>query len=234
MKLFGIKLREDKLFLESTLIFDAASTLSKKIKNPEKKLEMIRFCVCGMVATNNPMIGEDRGMKVVVKDYVIPLTHDKLHYMESMSSVNKQRKCLQVSWVLHYIERSQYLVGQWKKAEQTLREGLKRMDEVLRENKIKYLIYGLLLNNLGFVCHNTSRTRKQLRFTNKRSMLSKLQLTVMVRRGRNKTLKWVKVIWGEFSRKLSDLWRNTTWDADALLFEVAAIDSFLKSPLLTL
>jgi len=164
MKLFGIKLREDKLFLESILIFDAASILSKKIENPEKKLEMIRFCVCGMVATNNPMIGEDRGMKVVVKDYVIPLMHDKLHYMESMSSVNKQSKCLQVSWVLHYIERSQYLVDQRKEAEQTLREGLKRMDEVLRENKIKHLIYGLLLNNLGLVCHNTSRYEEAASF----------------------------------------------------------------------
>ena len=41
MRLFGKKLQKDKLFLESILIFDVASNLSKKIKNPEEKLKMI-------------------------------------------------------------------------------------------------------------------------------------------------------------------------------------------------
>jgi len=157
MILFGWKLREDKLFLESILIFDSASTLSKKIENPENKLKMIQFCVQGMMLTNKAMIGEDPDMKVVVKDYVIPLMHDKLHDMESTSSVSEQWKCLQVSWVLHYIGLSQGRVDQLKEREQTLREGLKRMDEVFGENKIKHGIYGTFLNNLGYVCGKTSR-----------------------------------------------------------------------------
>ena len=156
MRLFGIKLREDKLFLESILIFDAASTLSTKIGNPEEKLKMIQFCVRGMKETHIAMIAEDPDMKVVVKDYVIPLMCGKLHYIESASSVSEQHKCLQVSWVLHYIELSQGLVGQLKEEEQTLREGLKRMDEVFGESKIEYQVYGTLLNNLGVVCEVTS------------------------------------------------------------------------------
>ena len=160
MGLFGRKLREDKLFLESIQIFDAASTLSKKIENPENKLEMIHYCVQGMKLANQAMIGEDPDMKVVVKDYVIPLMHDKLLDMESTSSVSKQWKCLQVSLVLHHIERSQYLSDQLKESEETVREGLKRMDEGFGENKIKHQVYGYLLNNLGHVCHNTSRYKE--------------------------------------------------------------------------
>jgi len=157
MRLFGRKLQEDKLFLESILIFDAASTLSKKIENPEMKLKMIQSCVNGMMSTNEAMIKEDPDMKVVVKDYVIPLMRDKLHDMDSTSSVSKQCKCLQVSWVLHYIEFSQTLVDQLKEAEEALRKGLQRMDEVFGENKNKHKIYGALLHNLGGVCSNTSR-----------------------------------------------------------------------------
>jgi len=168
MRLFGIKLRKDKLFLESILIFDSASTLSKKIENPEKKLEMIQVCVAGMMyemkMTNLGMIKEDPDMKVVVKDYVIPLMRYKLHYIDSTSSVSEQYKCLQVSSVLHSIEFSQYLVDQWKEREQTLREGLKRMDEVFGENKIKHEVYGTLLNSLGVVCRDTSRHEEAASF----------------------------------------------------------------------
>jgi len=82
---------------------------------------------------------------------------DKLHYIESSSSVSEQYKCLRVSLVLHYIEFSQGLVAQLKEREQTLREGLKRMDEVFGESKIKQKVYGYLLHNLGHVCDNTSR-----------------------------------------------------------------------------
>jgi len=164
MRLFGIKLREDKLFLESILIFDSASTLSKKIEIPENKLKIIRFCVNEMMLTNKAMIEEDPDMKVVVKDYVIPLMHDKLHYMESTSSVSEQYKCLQVSWVLYYIELSQYLVDQLKEQEQTLREALKRMHEVFGENKIKHQVYGYFLNNLGVVCSKTSRYEEAASF----------------------------------------------------------------------
>jgi len=164
MKLFGIKLREDKLFLESILILDSASALSKKIENPENKLRMIRFCVAGMKNTNKAMIEEDPGMKLVVKDYVIPLMRYKLHYIDSTSSVSEQHKCLEVSWVLYCIELSQCLVDQLKEAEQTLREGLKRMHEVFGENKIKHQVYGLFLNNLGVVCDNTSRYEEAASF----------------------------------------------------------------------
>jgi len=164
---FGIKLQADKLFLESILILDSASTLGKKIKNPEEKLKMIRFCVDGMKLTNKAMIGEDPGTKVVVKDYVIPLMHDKLHDMENTSSVSEQYKCLQVSWVLHYIECSQRLVDQWKECEETQREGLKRMDEVFGDNKIKHRVYGYLLHNLGAVCYNTSRYEEAASFYKK-------------------------------------------------------------------
>jgi len=90
--------------------------------------------------------------------------YDKLHDMESTSSVSEQWKCLQVSWVLHYIEFSQGLVDQLKEQEQTLREGLKRMDEVFGENKIKHQVYGGFLNNLGVVCHNTSRSEEAASF----------------------------------------------------------------------
>ena len=164
MILFGRKLRGDKLFLESILIFDAASTLNKKIENPENKLETIQVCVKGMTSTNEAMIEEDPDMEVVVKDYVIPLMYDKLHDMESTSSVSEQWKCLQVSWVLHHIEFSQMLVDQWKEREQTLRGGLKRMDEVLGENKIKHRIYGHFLHNLGLVCGMTSRYEEAASF----------------------------------------------------------------------
>ena len=157
MSLFGIKLREDKLFLKSILIFDSASTLSKKIENPENKLEMIQDCVDGMTLTNKAMIEEDPDMKVVVKDYVIPLMYDKLHDIDSTSSVSEQWKCLQVSWVLLYIEFSQYFVDQLKEREETLREGLKRMHKVFGENKIKHRVYGHFLHNLGHVCYMTSR-----------------------------------------------------------------------------
>jgi len=161
MRLFGIKLREDKLFLESILIFDSASTLSKKIEIPENKLEMIQFCVNGMMSTNKAMIEEDSDMKVVVKDYVIPLMHDKLHDIDSTSSVSEQWKCLQVSWVLHYIEFSQYFVDQLKEREETLREGLKRMHEVFGENKIKHRGF---LHNLGYVCDMASRYEEAASF----------------------------------------------------------------------
>ena len=157
VRLFGVKLRNDNLFLESILIFDSASTLSENIKDAEEKLKIIQFCVAGMMNANKLMIKDDAEMKVIVKEYVIPLMHGKLHYMESMSAVSKQYKCLQVSCVLHHIELSQGQVDQLKEREQTLREGLKRMDEVFGENKIKHLIYGALLNNLGVICLNTSR-----------------------------------------------------------------------------
>ena len=157
MRLFGKKIREDKLFVESILIFDAASTLSKKIENPEEKLKMIQFCVEGMMWTNIAMIEEDPDMKVAVKDHVIPLMRGKLHCMERTSSVNEQYKCLRVSSVLHAIQWSQMLVDQLKEAEQTLREALKRMDEAFGENKIKHRVYGDLLNNLGCVCDATPR-----------------------------------------------------------------------------
>ena len=161
--MFGRKL-QDKLFLESILIFDSASTLSKIIKNPENKLKIIQDCVDGMKRTNIAMIEEHPDMKEVVKDHVIPLMHDKLHYIDSTSSVSEQYKCLQVSWVIHYIEWSQYLVDQLKEREQTLREGLKRMHEVFGENKIKHRVYGLFLNNLGAVCHKTSRYEEAASF----------------------------------------------------------------------
>jgi len=164
MCLFGIKLQEDKLFLESILIFDAASTLSKKIKIPEYKLELIQCCVHGMTWTNAVMIEKDPDMKVVVKDYVLPLMHDKLHYMESTSSVSEQWKCLQVSWVLACIGCSQRLVDQLKEAEEKLGEGLKRMDEGFGENKIKRKIYGDLLNSLGDVCNDMSRYKEAASF----------------------------------------------------------------------
>jgi len=164
MRLFGIKLRKDKFFLESILIFDSASTLSKKIENPENKLRMIRFCVAEMKNTNQAMIEEDPGMKVVVNDHVIPLMRYKLHYIDSTSSVSEQYKCLQVSWVLHHIEFSQGRVDQLKEEEQTQREGLKRMDEVFGENKIKHRVYGHFLHNLGYVCYNTSRYEEAASF----------------------------------------------------------------------
>jgi len=138
--------------LESILIFDSASTLSKKIENPENKLKMIQDCVAEMMWTNIAMIEEDPDMKEVVKDYVIPLMHDKLHDMESTSSVSEQYKCLQVSWVLLHIEFSQLLVDQLKEREETLRGGLKRMDEVFGENKIKHQVYEVLLHNHRVVC----------------------------------------------------------------------------------
>ena len=103
-------------------------------------------------------------MKVVVKDYVIPLMYEKLHDIESTSSVSEQYKCLQVSWVLGYIEWSQGRVDQLKESEQTIREGLKRMDEVFGENKIKHQVYGALLNNLGAVCGKTSRYEEAASF----------------------------------------------------------------------
>jgi len=164
MRSFGIKLRGDKRFLESILIFDSASTLSKKIENPENELKMIRFCVEGMMNTNEAMIEEDPDMKLVVKDYVIPLMRYKLHYIDSTSSVSEQYKCLQVSWVLHYIEFSQGRVDQLKEAEQTQREALKRMHEVFGENKIKHQVYGTLLHNLGYVCDDTSRYEEAASF----------------------------------------------------------------------
>jgi len=110
------------------------------------------------------MIEEDPGMKVVVKDHVIPLMYDKLHEIESTSSVSEQYKCLQVSWVLHYIELSQSLVDQLKECEQTQREGLKRMHEVFGENKIEHRVYGTFLHNLGYVCENTSRYEEAASF----------------------------------------------------------------------
>ena len=152
MRLFGVKLQEDKLFLEAILIFDAASTLSKKIENPEKKLEMIQDCVGEMMVTNEAMIEEDPDKKVVVEDYVIPLMHDKLYYTERSSSVGEQWKCLQVSLALHHIGFSQHLVDQLKEREVTLREALKRMDEGFCENKTRHWAYGDLLNKLGLVC----------------------------------------------------------------------------------
>jgi len=164
MRLFGVKLRENKLFSESILIFDAASTLSEKIGNPEGKLKMIQFCVEGMMWTNIKKIEENPDMKVVVKDYVIPLMHDKLHYIESTSSVSEQYKCLQVTWVLIYIGLSQWLVDQLKESEQTQREGLKRMDDLFGENKIKHRVYGALLHDLGLVCSMTSRFEEAASF----------------------------------------------------------------------
>jgi len=101
---------------------------------------------------------------VVVKDYVIPLMHDKLHDIESTSSVSEQWKCLQVSFVHHYIEFSQGWVDQLKERVQTLREALKRMDEVFGENKIKHRIYGHLLHNLGDACEETSRYEEAASF----------------------------------------------------------------------
>jgi len=56
------------------------------------------------------------------------------------------------------------LVDQLKESEQTLREGLKRMDEVFGENKIKHQIYGTLLHNLGVVCEYTSRYEEAASF----------------------------------------------------------------------
>jgi len=164
MRLFGIKLLENKVFLESILIFDAASTMSEKIENSQKKLEMIQFCVAGMRDTNKAMIADDSNMKVVVKDHVIPLMRDKLHRMKSTSAVSEQYKCLQMSWVLHYIEWSQCLVDQWKEREQTLREGVERSNEVFRQNKVKHWVYGLLFNNLGIVCEGTSRYEEAASF----------------------------------------------------------------------
>jgi len=152
MRLFGEKLGDDKLFLESILSFDVASTLSEKVKNHEEKLEMIQFCVQGLMKTNKVMIEEDPDMMAIVKEYVIPLMHDKLHLMESTSSVSEQFMCLQVSCVCLYIGASHYLVGQLKEQGQLLREAIKRMDNVFGESKIKQHVYGTLLNNLGAVC----------------------------------------------------------------------------------
>jgi len=164
MRNFGEKLREKKLFLEAILIFDASSTLSLKIEDAQRKLKMIQFCVQGIKETIIAMIREDVHTKVVVKDHVIPLMRDKLHDIDSTPSVNEQKKCLQVSWVLHRIEFSQMLIEQLKEREQTLREGLKRLDEVLGENKIKHRIYGHLLNNLGNACDMTSRHEEAASF----------------------------------------------------------------------
>ena len=163
MRLFGRKLREDKHFLESILIFDAASTLSKKIENPENNLRMISFCVYEMMLTSQAMI-EDRDLKVVVEDYVIRLMRDKLHDIRSTPSVSERWKCLQVSWVLAYIGLSQGLVDQLKGQEQTLREGLERMDEGFGENKVKHQVYGDLLHDLGHVCYKTSRYEEAASF----------------------------------------------------------------------
>ena len=157
MVLFGTKLQKEKLFLESILIFDAASTLSKKIENPEEKLQMIKHCVQRMKKTNEAMIEEDADMKVIAKEYVIPLMRFKLRQMEKTPTVKEQYKCLEVSWVHHYIEKSQGRVDQLKEREQTQRKAIKIMDEGFGENKGKHRVYGTLLNNLGVVCHNTSR-----------------------------------------------------------------------------
>jgi len=164
MRLIGIKLREDKLFLESILIFDAASTLSEKIENPVERLDMIRFCVQGMKDTNKAIISDNANMKVIVKEYVIPLMRDKLHDIESTSSVSEQYKCLHVCRVLHYIQFSQYWVDQPKQWEQTLRDAKQRMDEVFGDNKIKHQVYGTLLNNLGLVSLMTFRHKEAVSF----------------------------------------------------------------------
>jgi len=125
---------------------------------------MIRLCFYEMTWTNQAMIGEDPDMKVVVKDYIIPLMHDQLQHIKSTSSVSEQWKCLQMSWILHHIECSQGWVDELNEREETLREGLKRMDEVLGENKIKHQVYGLFLNNLGYVCEVTSRYEEAASF----------------------------------------------------------------------
>ena len=164
LRLFGIKLQEDKRLLESILIFDAASVLSKKIENPEAKLEMVQFCVKGMRDANQAMVGEDPDMKVVVKDYVIPLMRDKLQQMENTLSVSEQYKCIQIVWVLLCIEYSQALVDQLKESEQTLHEGLKRMDEVFGQNKITYRVYGTLFHNLGWASLVASHFREAVSF----------------------------------------------------------------------
>ena len=38
------------------------------------------------------------------------------------------------------------------------------MHEVFGENKIKHRVYGVLLNNLGYVCDNTSRYEEAASF----------------------------------------------------------------------
>ena len=110
-----------------------------------------------MVNINQAMNGQGRDKKMIVRGHVIPLMRGMLHDIESTSSVSEQYKCLKVSWILHFLEMSQWLVGQLKECEQTQREGLKRLNEAFGENKIKHRVYGHLLHNLGVVCHNTSR-----------------------------------------------------------------------------
>lgn len=164
VRIFGEKLRDDKCFVESIMMFDASSILSEKINKPEEKLEKIEVCVYEMKRSNAAMISDDVDMKVIVKGYVIPLMHDKLRKMERTSSVSEQHKCLQMTWVLHHIEFCHKLVDQLKECERTQKEGIQRMNQVFGQDKIKHRVYGHLLNNLGTLCHSTSRYDEAVSF----------------------------------------------------------------------
>jgi len=157
VRLFGKSLRYDECFLESIVVLAVASALSKTIKNPAEKLQQVQICAGEIKNTNKAMIDDDANSKVIVKEYALPLMRGDLRHVENMTAASEQNRCLAESWILHRIELSLHLVGELPEQEQTLLDALKRMDEVFGQGKDKYQIYGHLLNNLGYVFHQTCR-----------------------------------------------------------------------------
>jgi len=150
---FGIKLRQEKLLLESMAIFESALNMSQNISKPEEKFQMIEKCVEQMKETIHAMYLDD--MEDIVRLY-LPAMRLLMRQINTTSQLNDVAKCYLVSRVLYYIGWSERWARQLGEREQTLEVAISSMDDVFGKHADRYWVYGELLRDLGYVRYYSS------------------------------------------------------------------------------
>ncbi|XP_078493158.1 uncharacterized protein LOC144748721 [Ciona intestinalis] len=117
----------------------------------------IANCACGIKESIKAMLSRDEGLKPIVRTQVIPLMRDMREMIRRSDDVSEEDRCLEEVSCLHYIEYSEYLVGDMINRESTLEEAIVIMERVFKERAGKYYVYGGCLHNLGSTYRNTSR-----------------------------------------------------------------------------
>ncbi|XP_078493372.1 uncharacterized protein LOC144748813 [Ciona intestinalis] len=114
-------------------------------------------CACGIQQSIKAMLSRDEELKPIVRTNVIPLMRDMREMIRRSDDVSEEDRCLQEVYCLHWIERSEGLVGDLNVRKNTLKEAIDTLERVFKERAGKYSVYGTCLHNLGGTYYNTSR-----------------------------------------------------------------------------